>query len=104
MKKFRLSAGFFLTGTALVVGGLMAHAVTYASASTEACPEAQAEVSMVAHHAVTTTVSQGSLAIEPPPVVEPFTEQVCLDCHTDQERLTALAVEEEKVSLSEGPG
>jgi len=103
MKKFRLSAGFFLTGTALVVGGLMAHAVTYASASTEACPEAQAEVSMVAHRTVT-TVSQGTLAIEPPPVVEPFTEQVCLDCHTDQERLTALAVEKEKVSLSEGPG
>jgi len=104
MKKFRLSAGFFLMGTALVVGGLMAHAVTFASASPEACPEAQAEVSMVAHSSVTTTVSQASLAIEPSPVVEPFTEQVCLDCHTNQERLTELAVEEEVVSLNEGPG
>jgi hypothetical protein len=28
----------------------------------------------------------------------------CLDCHTDEERLTELAVEEETESLSEGPG
>jgi hypothetical protein len=31
-------------------------------------------------------------------------ENPCLDCHTNAERLKELAVEEEKVSLSEGPG
>lgn len=101
--KFRLSAGFLITGTALVVGGLMAHAVTYASSSVEeACPETQADSAMVAHVAMTSRVSQ--ITIEPTPVVAPFTDQACLDCHTNQERLTELAVEEEVVSLSEGPG
>jgi hypothetical protein len=38
--------------------------------------------------------------------LEPFTDQACLDCHTDQGRLMALAVEEEEVheALSSGPG
>ena len=38
---------------------------------------------------------------------EPFTDQACLDCHTDQARLTELAVveeEEPEESLSSGPG
>ncbi len=33
-----------------------------------------------------------------------FTDQACLTCHTNQDILKALAVEEEKVSLSSGPG
>lgn len=34
-----------------------------------------------------------------------FTDQPCLDCHTDQERLVELAVEDEVVEApSEGPG
>ncbi len=35
-----------------------------------------------------------------------FTDQACLDCHTDKARLQELAVEEEEVSesLSSGPG
>lgn len=34
-----------------------------------------------------------------------FTDQACLDCHTDEVRLQELAVEEEDTeSLSEGPG
>jgi len=37
------------------------------------------------------------------PEVE-FTDFACLDCHTDEEQLKALAVEEKKESLSEGPG
>lgn len=36
---------------------------------------------------------------------EPFTDQACLDCHTDEDRLVALAVEEESPeALSSGPG
>ncbi|GEM_PF-1038954 len=37
------------------------------------------------------------------PEVE-FTDFACLDCHTDEEQLKALAVEPEKENLSEGPG
>lgn len=34
-----------------------------------------------------------------------FTDQACFDCHTDQERLVELAVEDEVVEVpSEGPG
>ena len=38
---------------------------------------------------------------------EPFTDQACLDCHTDQASLTELAVvdeEEPEEALSSGPG
>jgi len=39
------------------------------------------------------------------PGLTPFTDAACLNCHTDQERLTTLAVAEEKSeSLSSGPG
>lgn len=37
--------------------------------------------------------------------LEPFTDQACLDCHTDEARLRELAVEEESPeALSSGPG
>jgi hypothetical protein len=37
--------------------------------------------------------------------VEPFRDQACLDCHTNQEKLVELAVPPpEKETLSEGPG
>jgi hypothetical protein len=39
--------------------------------------------------------------------IEPFTDFACLECHTDQQRLTELAPaeqEEEAESLSSGPG
>lgn len=43
--------------------------------------------------------------IPPTPILEQFTDVECLDCHTDQERLTTLAVAEEKTeALSSGPG
>jgi hypothetical protein len=38
---------------------------------------------------------------------EPFTDQACLDCHSDQARLMELAVveeEEPEAALSSGPG
>ena len=44
-------------------------------------------------------------SVPPTPVIAPFTDHACLDCHTDQEQLTALAVEDKVTeSLSEGPG
>ncbi len=33
-----------------------------------------------------------------------FTDQACLNCHTNQDILMALAVDEPEVSLSSGPG
>jgi hypothetical protein len=43
--------------------------------------------------------------IPPTPILQPFTDAECLDCHTDQERLTTLAVAEDKSeALSSGPG
>jgi hypothetical protein len=37
--------------------------------------------------------------------LEPFTDQTCLDCHTNQEQLVALAKPIEVTeTLSEGPG
>ena len=43
------------------------------------------------------TVGEGTPEVE-------FTDFACLDCHTDEEQLKALAVEEKKESLNEGPG
>lgn len=43
--------------------------------------------------------------VPPTPILNAFTDVECLDCHTDQQRLTTLAVAEEKSeSLSSGPG
>lgn len=54
----------------------------------------------------TPTVNSVRVAsVDPLETIEPFTDTACLDCHTDQERLVTLAVEEEAPeSLSSGPG
>jgi hypothetical protein len=48
-----------------------------------------------------------ALAFSPAPVT-PFVDTACLDCHTDRQRLTELAVvpevAEAEESLSSGPG
>jgi hypothetical protein len=43
---------------------------------------------------------------DPRPEAKPFTDQACLDCHTDQAKLQELAVVVEEVEAppSEGPG
>lgn len=44
-------------------------------------------------------------ATTPHAALRPFTDFDCLNCHTDQEQLVALAVEKPAAeSLSEGPG
>lgn len=55
------------------------------------------------------TVAPVSVALAggtPIPEIPPFTDTECLVCHSDQARLTELAVEEEDIahSLSSGPG
>ncbi|MCA9905962.1 MAG: hypothetical protein KC547_19030 [Anaerolineae bacterium] len=47
------------------------------------------------------SVSLASPSLE----IEPFEDFACLECHTDQQRLSELAVEEEAPeALSSGPG
>ncbi|MBI5670630.1 MAG: hypothetical protein HZC41_21775 [Chloroflexi bacterium] len=54
------------------------------------------------------TPTAPAVAVNLPPTevwLEPFTDTACLQCHTDQARLTELAKPvEPKESLSEGPG
>lgn len=79
--KIRHSFFFLVLGIALIGAGLMTQMVG------------------VAHANPPQKVS------EPKPVVPPFTDIACLECHTDRDQLQILAVEEEVVeSLSEGPG
>ena len=50
---------------------------------------------------------QGVTLATPLQQAEPFEDTACLDCHTDQQRLTELAAtkeEEHTESLSSGPG
>lgn len=59
-----------------------------------------AGVALLAHPAILPAHAQSGGEIEP------FTDSACLDCHTDQQRLTELAVVEEEApeALSSGPG
>lgn len=51
------------------------------------------------------TLAAGPALSSPLGQMEPFSDQACLNCHTDEERLQTLAVAEEKSeSLSSGPG
>jgi hypothetical protein len=96
--KGRFSAGLFgLAGTVLILGGLMAACAPDTSAPTLAPRTEPVQ---------TEEPTAVSMEILPANVLlEPFTDQECLDCHTDQSLLTELALPDEVVeSLSEGPG
>lgn len=58
--------------------------------------------------ALTAAPAGTAVAVNLPPTqvwLEPFTDQACLDCHTNQAQLIELAKPDEpKESLSEGPG
>ena len=98
MRPFALFSG-------LAVAGVM----TLAVGSLGACaPNTSAPVLQPRVDAQPTTVSRevetgGQAAATPTTLV--FEDNVCLDCHTDQARLTELAMPVEQVeSLSSGPG
>ncbi len=79
--KFRHSLFFFIIGIVLIGAGIFTQMIGVSYAQSP--------------HQET----------DPSPVVPPFTDTACLECHTDQEALKTLAVEEEVVeSISEGPG
>ena len=95
----RLLAGLLGGGSFLILlGGLMASCTPNTSA-----PVLQPRASS----AQTETPVGTAVAHLPATAVwlEPFTDTACLECHTDQQKLTELAVPDEpKESLSEGPG
>ena len=87
----------------LGIGGLLllGAALTSCRPNTTA-PELQqvAQAEQLTPPSVSTPVEVGSAGTT---LVE-FTDQACLTCHTNQDILKALAVDEEQVSLSSGPG
>ncbi len=79
--KFRSSLLFFIIGIVLIGTGILTQMVGVAHANPPKNDQ------------------------EPKPIVTPFTDVACLECHTNQETLQSLAVEEVVVeSISEGPG
>jgi hypothetical protein len=89
----------------LVVGGLLlVGAVLVSCAPDTSAPELRAEVPQDS-----ISDDQSDILISSGPdadlAIEPFVDQACLDCHSDQELLMELAVEEEVPEIpSEGPG
>jgi len=93
--------------TALV--GLLALAALSGCAPDTSAPELQPrEVALVpggdeaAEPSPTPALSPAELALTAEAVA--LANAGCLQCHTDEEQLRSLAVEEEVESLSEGPG
>lgn len=96
--------------TLLVAAGLLLilAALTSCAPDTSA-PELQrevAEVDVADDQAPSDTAETDTTDTDTAVAMVEFTDQACLDCHTDEARLQELAVEEEDEaeSLSEGPG
>lgn len=88
-------------------GGLLVLAALLTSCAPDTtAPELQSRVAQ-AESAETQTLDADNAALDQTAstVRVAFTDQACLDCHTDRARLQELAVEpEETESLSSGPG
>lgn len=88
--RFRASLLFFVMGVSLIVAGIFTQVMGVAYASTFADDNG---------------VRASQNPPQPTPVVRPFTDTACLECHTDQDAMKLLAVEREPdESHSEGPG
>lgn len=99
----------FSITTLLVIMGLLLIAAALASCAPDtSAPELKSEIAQTEStdeqaNSDTASTSNTSPGDEIDRVQ--FTDQACLDCHTDEVRLQELAVEEEETeSLSEGPG
>ena len=104
MKKHYINVRWSL----LVVVGMMVVAALAGCAADTTAPELQprpTDENAPTPVAALAQNDEGGMAMtgEGTPEVE-FTDFACLDCHTDEEQLKALAVEEKKENLSEGPG
>lgn len=90
-----------------LVAGLMFVGAAFASEAADPTPELADEVVMAASDCDDNPGASVSVPAQPNAVLPngSTADQACWDCHTDQERLQQLAVEEEAAeSLSEGPG
>lgn len=98
------------TITLLVIAGLLVFAGVLASCAPDtSAPEFNREAARVEaadNQASSDTALAGVSETTTTVALVEFTDQACLDCHTDEGRLKELAVEEEDIgeSLSEGPG
>lgn len=95
------SRRMLMVGLAFVVSGVITQLWASAAATS---PPADA-LPLLSPRTVEQPPSQ--LTLPPPtPIHAPFTDQACLECHTDQERLTLLAHPDEPAheALSSGPG
>jgi hypothetical protein len=92
---------WFIYGS-VVLGSALFTAAIAACAPDTSAPTLQASARTSSEAQETAVVV--SLAT-PTPMLEPFTDYACLNCHTDQAQLTLLAVEDKVTeALSEGPG
>lgn len=95
----------FTRASALTLSGLAALALAGLSACAPdtSAPVLQARIVAPAAAEATAEATVQTAAAAPTPLV--FEDGACLECHTDQERLTELALPVEEVeSHSSGPG
>ncbi len=96
-----------LAGVLLVMGALLMLATANASCTPDTSAptlDSEASVDVVATEDAAPS-DAFDLTTDIADRIEPFTDQECLDCHTDEVQLTALALpEEETEKLSSGPG
>jgi len=95
----------------LSVASLVLGLVLMSCAPDKSAPTLVARATAVATEAAAVPAEAEPLLVvaqagTPVATVEPFTDVECLECHTDQDRLMELAVEEEDkaAALSSGPG
>ncbi|MBN1966156.1 MAG: hypothetical protein JW910_16020 [Anaerolineae bacterium] len=91
----------------VVLGGVLAAAALSACGQDTSAPELGAKVDALDDTGDLTPTAEPTSDDEGMAVAQvAFTDQACLNCHTNQDILKALAVEEEETgeSLSSGPG
>lgn len=88
-------------GVLLIVAALLVSCAPDTTA-----PELQSRVAQAESADLSTPIAASAAEPATGAVRVAFTDQACLDCHTDKARLQALAVEpaQEAESLSSGPG
>jgi cytochrome c5 len=95
MQRTALARLLIQTGTLMIVGAALISCAPNTSAPT--LQPRRTATSSPEPALATAQATQVTLA--------PFTDQACLKCHTDQQQLKALAVEDTPVKAeSEGPG
>lgn len=97
----RLKIGLLLaTGIMSVAGGVLVAYAADGSPETASAGVPECDTSAVRVASISYPSQQSQVSLP-----EDFTDLACIDCHTDQARLTQLAKpQEDAEKLSEGPG